>query len=149
MNRFLEALVECYGRHGDSPCCLAGGKTEGLSLLSYRKFTSEELDEIETIAHERFENPDWIYGREPAFTYRNKKRFPGGGVEVFLDVKGGVIRSAKITGDFLALHPVTVIEEALAGVQHTKEALEEALRQFDVASILGSIDKNELLETLL
>jgi lipoate-protein ligase A len=114
-----------------------------------KEFTKTQLEKIKEIMQERYCSDSWTYGREPAFTYTNKKRFPGGQVEVFLDIKGNVIRSAVIKGDFLALRPVSEIEEGLAGTPHKEEALREALHSLDIKRILGSITEDELLITLI
>ena len=114
-----------------------------------RPFTPTELAAITATQSGRYENDEWTYGHEPAFTYRNKKRFPGGTLEALLDVKGGVIQTAKIHGDFLALRPVTELETALKNIPHRKDALSEALRPLDLKPILGSLTAQDLLETLL
>jgi lipoate-protein ligase A len=87
--------------------------------------------------------------REPAFTFTNKKRYPGGQLEVFVDVKGGVIQNAQINGDFLALRPVGELEDALIGVQLMEGPLAEAIKQVDTDHILGSLGTEELLDVLL
>ncbi len=131
---FREAFIACYARRGP---------------LQRVSFSEDDLEAIENIRARRYRNNSWTYGREPAFTYTNKKRFPGGQVEVFLNVKRGVIQCATIKGDFLALKSVAEIEEGLAGVSHKEEALREALAHLDVASVLGSITKEELLHALI
>ena len=131
---FREALIESYGQK---------------EPIERKEFTKEELKTIEDIKSERFGNESWTYGHEPEFTYTNKKRFPGGAIEVFLDVKGGEIKTASIKGDFLALRPVSDIEEGLIGVAHRENALREALHSLDVESALGSLTEKELLETLV
>jgi lipoate-protein ligase A len=117
--------------------------------ITRKVFYEDELIEIEKIKQEKYDNDEWTYGREPAFTYTNKKRFPGGQVEVFLDIKGNVIRNAVIKGDFLALRPIEEIEKSLTGAPHKEVALREALHVLDINNILGSITEEELLETLL
>jgi len=125
-------------------------KTDGdLHSIKCLEFTPDELTEIEKIREERYANPEWTFGRDPAFTFTNKKRFPGGGLEVFLDVKGDVIQSAKITGDFLALRPIAEIEKRMEGVRHNEEALREALRSIDITPVLGSITPDELFSVLV
>ena len=134
MQDFREELIESYGKK---------------KTVERKEFTEEELKTIEDIKNERYDSESWTYGREPAFTYTNKKRFPGGQLEVFLDVKGGHINSASIKGDFLALRSVSGIEEGLIGVAHREDDLREALHSLDVENALGSLTEKELLEALL
>ena len=131
--RFREVLIECYGAKGG---------------LSRRKFEPGELARIDEITRGRYDTPEWNFGREPAFTFTNRKRFPGGTIEVFLDIKGGEIRDARIAGDFLALRPVAELEEALRGTPHREDAVLEALRMTDVSACLGSLGEQELLGVL-
>ena len=140
ISRFCDALVLYAARPGTS--------------LRYeppqkRAYSITETAQIESIMRDKYLNPEWTFGREPAFTFTNAKRFPGGHIEVFLDVKGGVIQNARINGDFLALLSVSEIETKLMGVPHRAEALAEALRPIDVKAYLGSLDSNDLLEVLL
>ena len=133
MPRFREAFIESYSHK---------------EPLSRREFSTSELTQIEEIEQEKYAAPEWTFGRDPAFTFTNKKRFPGGGVEVFIDVKGGIVQSAKITGDFLAPGPVTELEASLAGVPHTREALTGALQKAGAPAALGSVSAEELLSVL-
>jgi len=131
---FREALIDTYRKKRE---CVR------------REFDSEAIGQIETTMRKKYQSPEWTFGRSPAFTYTNKKRFPGGMIEIFLDIKGGEIRDARINGDFLSLQPVEELEIILKGVQHNEEALKEALDTIDVKAYLGSLDAAELMEVLL
>jgi lipoate-protein ligase A len=133
MGRFREAMIESFVRK---------------DAVLRKEFDTEGLEKINEIMRERFDNPEWTFGHEPAFTFTNKKRFSGGQIEVYLDVKGGVIRKAGINGDFLALRPVSGLEEQLEGVPHREESVREALRKADVGYFLGSLGADELTETM-
>ena len=132
--KFFTALSDEYSRKGE---------------MQSRGFTRDELAGIETLIWEKYLNPEWLFGREPAFTFTNAKRFPGGRIEVFLDVRNGVIRDAGITGDFLSLIPASELAEKLINVQHRADALAEALETIDAGAYLGSLGNAELLEVLL
>jgi len=116
--------------------------------VEYKKFPDSDADAICVIMHKKYMNPEWTFGREPAFTFTNKKRFPGGRIEVFLDVKGGIIHDAHINGDFLSLLPVTELEAQLVGLPHRADALAEALNTIDVEAYLGSLGASELLDVM-
>jgi len=147
LKAFRESFIESYKKL--QPCHCERSEVIQSYPVIRKKFSEDDLQKIEEIRHKKYGSIEWTYGREPAFTYTNKKRFPGGQVEVFLDIKGNVIRNAVIKGDFLALHPVSEIEEGLAGVPHKEDALREALQTLDVKSTLGSITAEELLQTLM
>ncbi|MDR2163309.1 MAG: lipoate--protein ligase [Clostridiales Family XIII bacterium] len=113
--------------------------------LSPYEFTDGEMDEIAMIRAEKYASDRWTFGRAPRYSYRHSTRFPGGSVEVFADIKGGVIEQVKIVGDFLALRPVEELECRFVGVPFRAEALSRAISEYDVIRTLGSITKDELL----
>ncbi|MDR1797065.1 MAG: lipoate--protein ligase [Clostridiales Family XIII bacterium] len=131
---FRQALVESWAEDGP---------------LGRRVFGEGSLSAIGAIMRGKYENPSWTYGHAPAFSIRNKARFPGGGVEAFLSVEGGKVASVRITGDFLALRPASEVEGALLGAPYEKEALASALARARAAEALGSITEEELLSVLL
>ena len=62
---------------------------------------------------EKYDQWDWNYGKSPAYEKHSKARFPGGSLELHLSVAGGKITGIKLFGDFLAVSPVTIIENGL------------------------------------
>jgi len=117
---------------------------EAFGLTEYF-FSEHDLANLEKIRSEKYGSAAWTFGHTPRYSFRNAKRFPGGGVEVFAEVKNGVIASVKITGDFLALRPTTAIEKKLTGLPFRRDALAEILTESEVTDALGSITKEELL----
>ena len=110
--------------------------------------TEAQIAEVKKIAEERFATWDWIYGKSPAFNYRNGKRFPGGKVDVMLDVSEGTIQSIRILGDYLGVNDVADIEAALVGVQYEKNKVKDLLHTFKFPSYFGTIEVEELLSVL-
>ena len=131
---FFSALAKSYGRKEE---------------IQNRAFESDDLAQIETIVWDKYLDPGWLFGREPAFTFTNKKSFPGGTIEVFLDIKGGVINEAKITGDFLSLLPVSELERKLVGTAHRADELKEVLDTVKLKLYLGKIKSADFMEVLL
>jgi lipoate-protein ligase A len=113
--------------------------------LTEYEFTEDDEREIRKIREGKYASKEWTRGRTPKYSYRNSKRFPGGGVKVFVGVKGGAIEDIRITGDFLSLRPVADIEQKLIGVPFDAKALAGAISGDDVSLALGSITKDELL----
>ncbi|MDR0875618.1 MAG: lipoate--protein ligase [Clostridiales Family XIII bacterium] len=115
------------------------------------ELTAADLAAIDRIRKEKYEGPQWTYGRTPSYTFHNAGRFPGGRIEVFLDIKGSVIQECRITGDFLALHPIETIEAQLTGVRHDKKSIDKALAKASGNAdldALGSVTLSELAEVL-
>jgi lipoate-protein ligase A len=118
---------------------------DGAFGLEPYKFTEDDLASIDRIRTEKYASDAWTFGRAPRYSYHASKRFPGGGVAVFADVKGGVIERVKITGDFLALRPVSDLEEKFVGAPFRAEELADVVTESDVIGALGSVTKDELL----
>ena len=122
--------------------------------------TPEEETEIRKLCEEKYDRWEWNYGRSPHFSYRNKKRFPGGTLEVGLNVEKGLITGAGIYGDFLSLKPTEELTGFLIGEPYEKEHIQNILKENfcpdrpdssggdSLRQYLGSITMEELLETM-
>jgi len=109
------------------------------------ELSPSDLATIDTIYRQKFGNPDWTFGKAPPFSLHNSIRFPGGKLDLFLDVKNGIIRACTICGDFLGTQPTRELEEKLEGVTLQYEAVEAALKDLDLTPYLGGITKEEAL----
>ena len=119
----------------------AGLKNDALSR--------EELDRVKQLEAEKYSTWEWNYGRSPSCDITSKRRWEGGTLEVSLTVESGVIQEIGFFGDFLAIRPVNIVEEALRGIVYEQEAVRKALSSFSLHQYFGSINADELLETML
>ena len=111
--------------------------------------TEEELTEVRALAEEKYRSWDWTYGRSPDYEMKNRRRFPGGTLEVRLNTHGGCIREIAFYGDYMATEANTALCGALGGVPLTREALRETLAGFDTAALFGTVTEDEIVETIL
>ena len=98
-----------------------------VAALMHHKTVEYHLSErenarIEEIAETIFRNKERLYGKNPPCTFKNVGRFEGGKVETHLNVKGGVISSCRLAGDFFG-GEVELIEQGLVGCPYTPEAV--------------------------
>ena len=112
-----------------------------------QKYTlsDNEIKKINVIRIEKYNNPTWTYGETPRFTFHNSKRFEGGKIEIFLDVKNNIIVSCKIYGDFLGIAPVQELESLLEGQIFTQQSINNAICTQTLQYSLGSITKEQFL----
>jgi lipoate-protein ligase A len=92
----------------------------------YREYglTPQDKRAVEAIAARRYRTWEWNFGRSPAANFSRKHTFPGGTLAVFLDVDtGGLIKAARITGDFFAAGDIAALEIALVGLRHQPDVL--------------------------
>ena len=107
--------------------------------------TDDELNEIENIYREKYGNAAWTFGNSPAFSFHNSRRFPGGKVEVYLDIVGGTVASCAVRGDFLGTAAIRELEEKLENTVFEYDALRGVLEGLMLHPYLGSVTKDELL----
>ncbi|HHX59033.1 MAG TPA: lipoate--protein ligase, partial [Candidatus Moranbacteria bacterium] len=111
--------------------------------------TDEDIGAINKLKNEKYDTWEWNFGFSPRYTYSKKMRFPGGGVEVYLDIKSGIITSAKVHGDFFAAGNIAEFEDLLVGAKHNHEELSRIIENADTEKYFGKILKEELLEVLV
>ena len=109
--------------------------------MPLERMTAGDLDPvaIEALAT-RNRSWEWNFGHKMPFTWEQDGRFPWGEVQICLDINEGRIRWAKIYSDSMDCHWVSEAEQALAGCQFDRQALEKALEQISV--------REELLQLL-
>lgn len=103
------------------------------------------LKQIEHMCEHKYKSWDWTYGRSPKFSYRNKKRFEAGSVEVNLDIAEGKIRNCVINGDFLSLKDIGQVEESLKDEEYRRETVDKVLGAFELELYFGKIDRAKIL----
>lgn len=112
------------------------------------KLTEQDWKEIHKISEERYQNWDWNFGKSPSFNMKESHKFDSGLLDVRLDVKKGMIENCKIYGDFFGIGDVKEIEQKLSSIRHEREAIEEALADFDIPHYLGKISKEEFINLI-
>lgn len=112
------------------------------------KLSREALDTIQSMAINKFSTWDWNYGNSPEFNISNGRRFPGGKVQVLLQVVEGKIHQCRFLGDYLGLEDVEPVENALKGVRYDGEALREVLGGLVLKRYFGNISQEELMQVL-
>ena len=117
--------------------------------LIRESLSPDELQEVRTLADEKYRSWDWTYGRSPDSQYHSRQRFPGGTLEVSMNLHAGRIEEISFFGDFMATAPLDGLTDALRGVMRDAESLTEVLERFDLPSLFGGIQKEEILSLLL
>ena len=111
--------------------------------------TQEELAQVQALKAEKYDTWQWNFGRSPKYQLCNKKRFPGGLLELHLSVENGHYTDVQILGDFLSLTAPEPLAQALVGCPCQPDAVGAVLDRFPLPQILGGITKEQFLETIL
>ena len=107
-----------------------------------------EYAEVRALAEEKYRSWEWTYGRSPDYDWQNRKRFPGGTLEIRMQVHAGRIEDIVFYGDYMATASQTELTEALRGIRPEREALREVFARFDMPALFGGIREEEILELL-
>ncbi|MDR0518601.1 MAG: hypothetical protein LBG82_00890 [Clostridiales Family XIII bacterium] len=108
-------------------------------------FSESDLAGIEKLRAEKYASDEWTFGRTPRYSFHSAGRFAGGSVEIFADVKNGVIERLKITGDFLALRPVSDVEYRFVDIPFRTDTIASVLAGINTSDYFGAITREELL----
>jgi lipoate-protein ligase A len=112
------------------------------------ELTPDMLAGVEALQKEKYQSWDWNFGRAPAFEYKNSRRFPGGKLEIQVDVKKGLIQACKISGDFMGLTELDPLEAKLEGLRYNPEDVRTALDGLNLSRYLGGITAEEFIQCL-
>ncbi len=110
--------------------------------------SEEALQEIDTLRKTKYETWEWNFGRSPQYNMHNKRRFPAGGVEVFLTTKNAIIEDISFYGDYLSLCPMAELQDALKGCPFRAEDVAAVLAGFRLSDFFGPITAEELLDVI-
>lgn len=112
------------------------------------ELTEEDWEKVHEISRNRYQKWEWNYGKSPAYNVQASHKFPSGLLDVRLDVKKGIIENCKIYGDFFGIGEIKDLEERLIGVRHQREAVANALTDFDIEHYLGKITKEQFIDLI-
>ena len=80
---------------------------------------------------------------------RSRARFPGGTLEVRMNIRRERIEDIVFFGDFMATAPLTELCAALRGARRDARELSRILARFPVSSLFGGIREEEILALIL
>lgn len=124
-----------------------------------------DLAAIEELAAQKYRNWDWNWGASPPSSLCRKRRFAWGGLELHLDISGGIIKSAAVYGDFFsnaatpppgtppgmpdAPGTLDALTRGLCGKRHQSAELEAFLRALPLEEIFLGAARDEIISFFL
>lgn len=106
--------------------------------------TEDELAGIERLKRDKYETWEWNYGQPINCAIHNYKKYDGGTVEVYMNVREGRIEECLMYGDFMALRPASEVADGLTGCRYRYEEVLEVLREFRIRDYFGTIGAEEV-----
>ena len=121
-------------------------REEGIKEVS---LTPWQLEEIEELRREKYLTNEWNYGRSPSADIVRGDYFRCGQVVFHFTVDSHRITDLKITGDFFSGRDISQFEKTFVGVPYEKDEIFRVLIANDLASYLGDITAEELIEVIV
>ena len=104
--------------------------------------------DAERLADAKYRTWAWTWGNSPRYTEMRRRRFPWGRLEMFLDVRQGIIRECRFFGDFFTARDITELEGALAGKKADAPSLRDSLSSLPAESWFIGSEREPLMEFL-
>jgi lipoate-protein ligase A len=109
------------------------------------EFTDDDIYKIEQLVEEKYNTWEWNFGYSPKYNFNRKIKTNGGHIEFNLDVKNGVIRDAKIFGDYFSIKETSEIEDVLIGQAHNHQSIINALEKIDIGLYFKNTTREEFI----
>jgi len=106
------------------------------------------LEKARFLQETKYQTWEWNFGYAPAFQYRNTKRYPGGNLEIDINVENGLISQCRICGDFLGVVELDELESSFIGLKFTEADVLQKLQALDLSPYLGSITADEVVDCM-
>lgn len=109
----------------------------------------KDIQNIEQLAHDKFEKWEWIYGHSPRATLNFSEKLTCGTVHIHLNIAENRITSCKFRGDFIGNLPTNELENALTGLPYDRDSISRFLEQTDISRYLDGVTNAELLRLII
>lgn len=109
------------------------------------KFSDEDMKNIEALAEKKYRTWQWNFGYSPRYNFRRMIKANGGNIELNLEVQHGIIKKAKIFGDYFSLRDTEEIEDMLIDKQHQPEVIRDHLKNVDIQLYFKHVTLDELI----
>ena len=98
--------------------------------LPCKHIAPKELDQDKVEAlYQRNCSWDWRFGKQLPFTFSCQDQFPWGGIQLQLQVEGGMVREVQVFSDAMDWEIAPALEQALAGCRFALPDLCQAVRR--------------------
>lgn len=112
------------------------------------EFSEDDIKAIQKIRDEKYATREWNYGKSPDYSFKKGIRTGGGTLEMNLDAENGIIKKAKIFGDFFNEKDISEIEAVLENIPHDENEIRKALDGYKIDSYFRGITLDELVSAM-
>jgi len=111
------------------------------------ELTEEDQRKIKQLMEEKYLKWEWNYGESPDFNLQKSNRYPGGKIDIRLNVSEGYIKSCKIYGDFFGQEDISELEKLLENQRFEEETIRKVLEQ-DIDKYFFNITLDDFINCL-
>lgn len=112
------------------------------------ELTDSDIAAINQLVEEKYGTWDWNFGHSPQYNFQKGIKTNGGHIEVNLEVEKGMIKKAKIFGDFFNIREINELENLLIGTPHEQEHITELLTRVGIEHYFSNVTVEEFVEGL-
>lgn len=116
-------------------------------IIEY-KLSEADLENIKKLMREKYSTWEWNYGSSPTFNFNKAHRFACGKIDIRLEVDKGLIKDAKIFGDFFSNEDIGDLEQLLIGNKYDQEKIKEKLEKVKLEKYFGQVTLEEFLSCI-
>jgi lipoate-protein ligase A len=110
--------------------------------------SNQDIASVSQLEKKKYTTWDWNYGASPAYNHTNRKKFPAGSIEIFINVTGGKISDIHLYGDFFGEYELSEIENAMKDLPYEKDAVKQVLSGFNLSRYFSGINLEDLLSMM-
>lgn len=114
------------------------------------QLSDKDWKEIDELVAKKYKNWDFIWGQTPDFSFNKTIRLPIGTFTFSFEIVEGIIKKAKIYGDFFAKKPISTLESHLIGTKLEKQSLKVCFETANLQDFFSKkIDINQICDLIL
>ena len=115
----------------------------------FYELSEEDHRLIEELAQLKYSTWDWNFGSSPEYNFRKLVRTEHSGtMEFCMNVRNGIILNTRIYGDYFSHSDPKEIEDVLADIPHTEDAIRKAISPFDISTFFSKLTVDEFVKGL-
>lgn len=119
-------------------------------LNGSHELSETDLQAIEALAHDKYRQWHWNYGRSPVFNVHAQQRFDFGEIDIRLNVENSQIIECRIFGDFFSEGDINQLETALTGVRYDLYTLRDTLQSHGgISQYFPQLDDASFIKLLI
>ncbi|MDD3128790.1 MAG: lipoate--protein ligase [Candidatus Izemoplasmatales bacterium] len=108
---------------------------------------SNDILKIERI-EESYLTDDFIYGKNPNYTIKKKKKTEAGVIEVSLELKNNIVKKIDMLGDYFLIGDQDEFLQKFKGIEFEKEDFELVLSSVDIHKYIYNLTAEDFLQIL-